>query len=89
MRQLTRLVAVAAVAALALAGCGGDEDTPETETSASAETLRVGMAFDTGGRGDGTFNDLAAAGLDQAKTELGAEIQELSPKEDGSDRAPA
>jgi basic membrane protein A len=81
------LVAVAAVAALALAGCGGDEDTPETETSASAETLRVGMAFDTGGRGDGTFNDLAAAGLDQAKTELGAEIQELSPKEDGSDRA--
>jgi basic membrane lipoprotein Med (substrate-binding protein (PBP1-ABC) superfamily) len=29
------------------------------------------MAFDTGGRGDGTFNDLAAAGLDQAKTTLG------------------
>jgi len=88
VRQLTRLVAVAAVAALALSGCGGgDDDEPGTETSASTEALRVGMAFDTGGRGDGTFNDLAAAGLDQAKTELGAEIQELSPKEDGSDRA--
>jgi basic membrane protein A and related proteins len=88
VRQLTRLVAVAAAAALALSGCGGgDDDEPGTEASASTEALRVGMAFDTGGRGDGTFNDLAAAGLDQAKTELGAEIQELSPKEDGSDRA--
>lgn len=89
MRQLTRLLAVAAAASLALTGCGGDDDgdTPGATTSASTETLRVGMAFDTGGRGDGTFNDLAAAGLDKAKTDLGAEIQELSPKEDGSDRA--
>jgi basic membrane protein A len=89
VRQLTRLLAVAAAASLALAGCGGDDDggTPGATSSSSAETLRVGMAFDTGGRGDGTFNDLAAAGLDQAKTSLGAEIQELSPKEDGSDRA--
>jgi basic membrane protein A len=88
VRQLTRLVAAAAVAALALSGCGGDDEEPAGggEASASSETLRVGMAFDTGGRGDGTFNDLAAAGLDQAKSTLGAEIQELSPKEDGSDR---
>ena len=89
VRQLTRLLAVAAAAALALSGCGGDDDggTSGATTSATAEALRVGMAFDTGGRGDGTFNDLAATGLDQAKTTLGAEIQELSPKEDGSDRA--
>jgi basic membrane protein A len=78
---------VAAVAALALTGCGGDDDEPGTEASPSSEAVRVGMSFDTGGRGVGTFNDLAAAGLDQAKTEIGAEIQELSPKEDGSDRA--
>ena len=45
------------------------------------------MAFDMGGRGDGTFNDLAVKGLEKAKTDLGAEIKELSPKEDGSDRA--
>lgn len=45
------------------------------------------MAFDTGGRGDGTFNDLAAKGLDKAKSDLSADIKELSPKEDGSDRA--
>lgn len=87
MRQLTRLVALAAGAALALSACGGDDEPSGSEPSATTETLKVGMAYDTGGRGDGTFNDLAAAGLEQAKSELGAEIQELSPKEDGSDRA--
>ena len=45
------------------------------------------MAFDVGGRGDGTFNDLAVKGLEKAKTDMGADIKELSPKEDGSDRA--
>ncbi len=86
MRQLTRLVALAAGAALALSACGGDDDPSGAEPSAS-ETLKVGMAYDVGGRGDGTFNDLAATGLDKAKSDLGAQIQELSPKEDGSDRA--
>ena len=45
------------------------------------------MAFDTGGRGDGTFNDLAVTGLEKAKTAMGFDGKELSPKEDGSDRA--
>lgn len=33
--------------------------------------LRVGLAFDIGGRGDASFNDSAAAGLDRAIEELG------------------
>jgi basic membrane protein A len=33
--------------------------------------LKVGLAYDIGGRGDASFNDSAAAGLDRAKTELG------------------
>jgi len=45
------------------------------------------MAFDVGGRGDGTFNDLAVKGLEKDKADMGADIKELSPKEDGSDRA--
>ncbi len=36
------------------------------------------MAYDIGGRGDKSFNDSAAAGLDQAKTELGVTTKELS-----------
>jgi basic membrane protein A len=33
--------------------------------------LKVGLAFDVGGRGDASFNDAAAAGTDKAKSELG------------------
>jgi basic membrane protein A len=33
--------------------------------------LKVGLAYDIGGRGDASFNDSAAAGLDKAKADLG------------------
>jgi basic membrane protein A len=36
-----------------------------------ASDLRVGLAYDVGGRGDASFNDAAAAGVDRAKAELG------------------
>jgi basic membrane protein A len=39
--------------------------------NADASALRVGLAFDVGGRGDQSFNDSAAAGLEQAITDLG------------------
>jgi basic membrane protein A and related proteins len=89
LRRVMKVAAAMSVAALALAACGSStETTPGSGGSTSAaSTLKVGMAFDVGGRGDGTFNDLAVKGLEQAKADLGAEIKELSPKEDGSDRA--
>lgn len=91
MHQVAKIVALAA--AFALAGCGsgsgtsGDGASSSSGGSSGAKQLKVGMAFDTGGRGDGTFNDLAVKGLERAKAELGATLQELSPKEDGSNRA--
>ncbi|MCR6488634.1 BMP family ABC transporter substrate-binding protein [Amycolatopsis sp. OK19-0408] len=33
--------------------------------------LKIGLAFDVGGRGDASFNDAAAAGTDKAKSDLG------------------
>ena len=39
------------------------------------KTVKVGLAYDIGGRGDKSFNDAAAAGLDKAKTELGRRDQ--------------
>ncbi|WP_020668244.1 BMP family lipoprotein [Amycolatopsis nigrescens] len=36
-----------------------------------ASALRVGLAFDVGGRGDASFNDAAAAGVDRAKQDMG------------------
>lgn len=43
--------------------------------------LKVGLAYDIGGRGDASFNDAAAAGLDKAKSDLGvkdANVKELT-----------
>jgi basic membrane protein A and related proteins len=91
LRGVMKNLAVVSALALALAGCGGgdskDSGSGSSASASSGKALKVGMAFDVGGRGDGTFNDLAVAGLEKAKSELGAQIQELSPKEDGSDRA--
>jgi basic membrane protein A len=67
--------------AMILTSCGGDDEpttsTPdETTSSAAASDVKVGLAYDIGGRGDQSFNDSAAAGLDKAKDEFGIETQE-------------
>ena len=36
-----------------------------------ASALKVGLAYDVGGRGDASFNDAAAAGVDKAKSDMG------------------
>ena len=88
-----RFAAALTVAALGLMACGSSNETarPETpgapSTSAAPESdLKVGLAYDVGGRGDRSFNDAAAAGLDKAVAELGIEKEELSPNASGSDR---
>lgn len=43
--------------------------------SASAATLTIGIAYDMGGRGDRSFNDAAALGLEKARKEFSFEIQ--------------
>jgi basic membrane protein A len=68
-----------ALAALVAVGCGpGQQDAPPA-------TLRVGLVFDIGGRGDKSFNDSAYRGLERAHSELGIEFQYLEPTE-GADR---
>jgi len=39
----------------------------------------VGLTFDLLGRGDQSFNDSAAAGMDQAKADFGVTVNELTP----------
>ena len=79
MRRM-RVAAAMSVAALALAGCGSStESTPGADgASSSAKALKIGMAYDVGGRGDQSFNDAAAAGLDKAKKDLGVETKEAT-----------
>ena len=84
-----RFAAVLTVASLAMLACGSSDDTvgaADATPAATESDLRVGLAYDVGGRGDRSFNDAAAAGLDQAVAELGIEKEELSPNASGSDR---
>ncbi|GAB3464858.1 BMP family lipoprotein [Actinophytocola sediminis] len=53
------------------AAAEGTTSTSETAADVDGSTLKVGLAFDIGGRGDASFNDSAAAGLDDAVADLG------------------
>ncbi len=74
MKQRLIGLSVAAVMALLVAGCGGGEDNS------------VYLVFDIGGRGDQSFNDAAAAGLDRATEDLGITASELEPTAGGENR---
>src|SRR5690349_3089130 len=50
------------------AGGGGD-----------GSAITVGLTFDLLGRGDQSFNDSAAAGMDRAKADFGVTVNELTP----------
>jgi basic membrane protein A len=77
----TALVSAFLVGALALTGCSSSdsdsETTPTPGGSTAASDIKVGLAYDIGGRGDQSFNDAAAKGLDQAKSQFGVETKEL------------
>jgi basic membrane protein A len=81
---VTTLVAVLASATLALTACGGASSGSGTASAsgsasaaASKSSVKVGLAYDVGGRGDQSFNDSAATGLDKAKAEFGLDVKEL------------
>ena len=62
-------------------------EAPAPEPEPEMTDISVGLVFDIGGRGDQSFNDSAAAGIDRAEAELGITYTEASPNADGSDRA--
>src|SRR3954452_9742069 len=74
LRRTTKFAAVLAASILALTACGSDDSNDsdsagDSSSSAPTSDVKVGMAYDVGGRGDQSFNDSVAAGLDQAKSE--------------------
>ncbi|WP_441245759.1 BMP family lipoprotein [Kitasatospora sp. McL0602] len=86
MRRSMKLAAVVLSGSLgiaSLAACGA-KSTDNTSSSSSAgaggSSLKVGMAYDIGGRGDQSFNDSAAHGLDDAKAKLGVAVNEAEAK---------
>jgi basic membrane protein A len=84
-----RGLALLLAGSLALAACASDEEggTATENGGGSSEDLKIGLAYDEAGRGDKSFNDSAYAGVEAAIEEFGGEVQEVSPNEDGSNRA--
>jgi basic membrane protein A and related proteins len=84
----SRLVALVAAFGLFAAACNGDDVTPPDPNGEAqpGEDLRVGLVFDIGGRGDQSFNDAAARGLDQAEADFGVDTRDLEPAGGGEDR---
>jgi basic membrane protein A len=74
---------------MALAACASDEKSSGTasDKSGASEDLKIGLAYDAVGRGDKSFNDSAYAGVQEAIDEHGGDFSEVTPNEDGSDRA--
>lgn len=81
MKKSVRYLAALLALALVAAACGDEGG------NGDGDSIHVGLVFDIGGRGDQSFNDAAAAGMDRAETELGVTSSEASPNDDGSNRA--
>jgi basic membrane protein A and related proteins len=93
-RRSLRALGVVLCVGLVAAGCGSSKSKSTTATSAggsgsttvAGKKVKVGLVYDLTGRGDKSFNDSAAAGLDKAQKQLGVETKELTPNVDGSNR---
>ncbi|TFV69762.1 BMP family ABC transporter substrate-binding protein [Blastococcus sp. CT_GayMR20] len=88
---MTKTAALLLAGSLALAACASDEEGGNggggSEGTAAAEELNVGLAFDTGGEGDRSFNDSSIAGVEAAIEANGGDYTSLSPNADASNRA--
>ncbi|MDP5051415.1 MAG: BMP family ABC transporter substrate-binding protein, partial [Candidatus Planktophila sp.] len=70
MKKVLRLVAVVAATVMVA--------TTFVAPATAAKKVKVGLAYDIGGRGDKSFNDSAAAGLDRAKKNLKVKAREVT-----------
>ena len=77
MRRTTTFASfiTSATLALALAGCAQPQ--VAGSDSVPGRDISVGMAYDVGGRGDQSFNDAAARGLDRATKQFDLGSKEL------------
>ena len=79
-RQFVRATGLAGLAGLAgcTGGGGGGED---TSTETAVPDAHIGMVYATGGLDDGSFNDQAQQGLQQAKSEFNIASDRTQPSE--------
>ena len=66
---LALVVSLALVLSFAVLSCGGDGSTEKSSP-------RIGIVYDSAGKGDGSFNDSAYEGIKRAQEDLGAVVSE-------------
>jgi basic membrane protein A len=83
-----RVGALLVALGLVAAACGGGDEGGGGGGGTTTEAKKVGVVYDIGGRGDKSFNDSAAAGLDAARQKEGDKIaaKDVEPNPDGSNR---
>lgn len=57
-----------------------------TPAPSSADAITIGVAYDLGGRGDKSFNDATAAGLEKAKKSLDFDVEAVVTDGTSEDR---
>ncbi|CAK7281518.1 BMP family lipoprotein [Streptomyces misionensis] len=85
MRRVAKLSAAClttAALALAATACGktSSDDSSSSASGGGKGGVKIGLAYDVGGRGDRSFNDSAARGADKAEKQFGGSIKELTAK---------
>ncbi|WP_245679705.1 BMP family lipoprotein [Actinomadura hibisca] len=83
--KISLVTLTGAALTLSASACGGKKTSGGSDDEGGKKTLKVGLAFDIGGRGDQSFNDSAAAGLDKVKKDLNIQTEEISAKPDEPD----
>lgn len=86
MIRTVKVASALAAASLVLAACGSSSDSDSDSGSGSSGSasgssggkVKVGIAYDVGGRGDQSFNDAAYTGLQKASSEFGVDSKESS-----------
>jgi basic membrane lipoprotein Med (substrate-binding protein (PBP1-ABC) superfamily) len=87
---MTKVAALLLAGSMALAACASDQKSGDSAAKSSGgekADLKVGLAYDTGGRGDRSFNDSAYNGVEAAIKDHGGKLSELTPNADASNRA--
>jgi basic membrane protein A and related proteins len=81
VRRADRTVLLTAAGAVMVAlftpSCSNPGDKRSGQDATARRTVKVGLAYDLRGRGDKSYNDAAAAGLERAKKDLDVQAKEL------------
>lgn len=85
MRRALAMTAAVGTAAVVLTACASED--PSGSGGGGDGEVKVGMAYDVGGRGDQSFNDSAAKGLDRAKKKFGIATKESAARTGESESA--